>query len=61
MIVEVLTWVTVVAFAVAGYYGFEKLKAMIKEIYYKFDTIYYMLCDIFKKKHDRSFKKRGKK
>lgn len=43
-----------------SYKAFHILRGDLKAIYGKFDTIYYMLCDIFKKRHDRSEKKRNK-
>ena len=46
--------------SVIGYKSWHILNAKIKAIYDKFDTIYYMLCDIFKKRHERQ-QKRGKK
>ena len=47
------------AFAVS-YKCWTYLKTSIREISEKFDTIYYMLCDIFKVRHNRSNKKRKK-
>ena len=60
MYLEILIIVLLVGLAWWLYKSFNKFKYSLSEIYAKFDTIYYMLCDIIKKKHERSEKRRKK-
>ena len=60
MILEIITIVLISLLGYLGYRFSKNLKESLREIYGKFDTIYYMLCDIFKKRYDRSEKKRKK-
>ena len=56
----VLDIVIIVLIAVAFYFSYafsQKIKESLREIYGKFDTIYYMLCDILRKRHERNKKK----
>jgi len=56
MILEIII---IMLIFVAGYLGYrfsKNLKESLREIYGKFDTIYYMLCDILRKRHDRQNK-----
>tara|TARA_Y100000592_G_C5382912_1_gene274350 strand:- start:310 stop:495 length:186 start_codon:yes stop_codon:yes gene_type:complete len=46
---------------VVSYKCWQQFKVSLREIYQKFDVIYYMLSDIFKKRHERSEKKKDKK
>ena len=54
-----LIWTLV--FSILGYKGYKIILYHLKEIYGKFDTIYYMLCDVFKKRYNRQLKKEKKK
>ena len=56
MYLDLLIITGLVAAFIVSYKCWKVLKKSITEIYQKFDTIYYMLCDIFKKRHKRQKK-----
>ena len=57
MILDIIIILSILVITYFGYKGWTRLKLSLHEIYGKFDTIYYMLCDVFKKKHERQNKK----
>ena len=60
----VLDIVILVLILVAFYFSYkfsQKIKESLREIYGKFDTIYYMLCDILRKRHERQVKKKKRR
>ena len=59
MWLDVIIIIGLLCLFVVFYKTWQYLDKNLKEIYQKFDTIYFMLCDIFKIRHDRS--KKGKK
>mgnify|MGYP001464795438 CR=1 FL=1 len=57
MILDIIIMAMIIVGFYFSYKFSQNVRESLREIYGKFDTIYYMLCDILRKRHERQVKK----